>query len=69
MRTVITAFVPLPSPGTLCPTTFPNFAFTGTYEVVGGTGEFAAATGSGFVRALRENGPIHAVFVGTAGSE
>lgn len=52
--------------GTLCPTTFPNFRLEGTYSVTG-TGRFAGATGSGFVRAFRENGPIHAVLVGTLG--
>ena len=54
--------------GTLCPTNFfPNFSFTGTYEIVGGTGQFAGATGTGLVRALRENGPIHTLLFGTAG--
>lgn len=53
--------------GTLCPTTFPNFRLKGTYSVTGGTGRFAGATGSGFVKAFRENGPIHAVLVGTLG--
>jgi hypothetical protein len=52
--------------GTLCPTSsFPNFTLTGNYEVVGGTDQFAGATGSGFARAFRENGPIHTLLVGT----
>ena len=46
-----------PSPGT--------FKFTGSWSVVGGTGLFAGATGGGEARAFRENGPIHAIFVGT----
>ena len=51
--------------GTLCPTAFPNFRLTGTWTVAGGTGRFAGATGSGVVGSFRQNGPIHAVIVGT----
>lgn len=51
--------------GTLCQTTAPNFRLTGTYAVAGGTGRFTGATGTGFIRAFRENGPIHALAVGT----
>lgn len=54
--------------GTLCPTDFlGNFRFSGSYSVPQGlsTGRFSEATGSGLVLAFRNNGPIHAVFVGT----
>lgn len=52
--------------GELCPTRGGNFTFSGSYAVAGeSTGLFSGATGSGSVQALRENGPIHAVFQGS----
>ena len=52
--------------GTLCPTAFPNFKFKGTYSVASSvsSGRFGGATGAGLVRSIRENGPIHGVFLG-----
>ena len=44
--------------GTLCPTGGPNFTFSGTYTVAGGTGDFAAAIGAGAVTSVRQDGPI-----------
>ena len=44
--------------GALCPTGGPNFTFSGTYTVAGGTGDFAGATGSGSVASTRQDGPI-----------
>jgi hypothetical protein len=51
--------------GTLCPTGGPNFTFSGTYSITGGTGDFAGATGSGTVTSVRQDGPIDSEFAGT----
>ena len=54
--------------GTLCPTFFHrNFMFSGSFSVLPelSTRRFSEATGSGLVSAFRDNGPIHAEFVGT----
>lgn len=54
--------------GTLCPTDFlGNFMFSGSFSVLPelSTRRFSEATGSGLVSAFRDNGPIHAEFVGT----
>lgn len=53
--------------GIICvgPSGPPNFTYTGTYTVIGGTGIFAGATGTGTQTAFRDNGPIHAELSGT----
>ena len=47
------------------PTDGSNFTFSGTYTVVGGTGEFAGATGSGTEIGARQDGPIVSDLSGT----
>lgn len=51
--------------GMLCPTGGPNFTFTGTYAVAGGTGEFDDASGHGSVIGGRQNGPVVSRFLGS----
>jgi hypothetical protein len=51
--------------GTLCPTGGPNFVLEGTYEVSGGSGRYAGATGAGTVESIRQDGPIFSSLDGT----
>jgi hypothetical protein len=51
--------------GLLCPTGGQNFNFAGTYDVLGGTGMYAGATGSGLVVGQRQNSPVISGLDGT----